>query len=70
MGGGRGARRAGGNGGGGGGAEMADRVGYAVEIMMRGDGGEAGGGHVYRAQIYPNVRTLPSDFSRKKKTVR
>ena len=50
--------------------EMADRVGYALEIMMRdGEGGEAGGGHNYIAQKYPNVRTLPSKFS-KKKTVR
>ena len=34
-------------------------MGYAVEIMMRGDGGgEADWGHRYILQNYSNVRTL------------
>ena len=33
---------------------------------MRESSGEAGGGHGYKAQIYPNVRTLPSDYGKKK----
>ena len=41
----------GGSGGDTGGADMADRMGHALEVMVKSGGGEAGGGHGYLLYI-------------------